>query len=238
MAIPAVSRPQRVGLTRQCVQSIKEYIAYNNVKPGDKLPSQQEWADLLGVSVLAVREAFQALQSTGLVDVQHGRGIFLRGPEDTDFITFLELTHSGDEHSLNEITEARAMLELAVLEGCIAQATPEDMAELEQLIQSMREDSSPAAGEPAAHREFHRVMLRACGNQLLMNIGMPLLNTFWVLSRRLGPGRSIVLSNASLADTHTGYLDAIKKRDKSRTRELVDDHLSGMCSRNRIFPFR
>ena len=234
--LPVVSRPHRTGLTRQCVHSIQEYIASHGVRPGDKLPSQQEWAQMLGVSVLVVREAFKALQTMGLVDIQHGRGIFLRSPEQIDFVDFLEITRSLQTLTLSEITEARAMLELAVLEGCIARASEDDIAELEAILQQMRENKAPVEGESAEHREFHRVMLRVSGNRLLMGLGMPLMNTFWALGKddlhRLAGHVSF-----DAYGLHKGYVEAIKSRDKSRVRELVDEHLIELCSKNHLFPF-
>jgi len=235
--IPVVPRPQRVGLTRQCVHSIQEYVASHNVHPGDKLPSQQEWAEMLGVSVLVVREALRALQTTGLVDIQHGRGVFLRGVEQIDFVDFLLITRSMQALTLNEITEARAMLEVAVLECCIARATGEDIADLDAILRQMRENAPALGVDPPGHREFHRIMLRASGNRLLMGIGMPLMNTFWALGKEELTQLTENALNFDALALHTAYLEAIRNRDLSHVHELVDEHLMGLCSKHRLFPF-
>ena len=94
----SITKPRRVNLTRQCLRSIRQYIAQNDLCPGDRLPSQQDWAEMLGVSALVVREAFQALQALGLVEIQHGRGIFVRGVEEADFLTLLAFDRSLERY--------------------------------------------------------------------------------------------------------------------------------------------
>jgi DNA-binding GntR family transcriptional regulator len=65
---------------------------------------------------------------------------------------------------------------------------------------------------------------------------MPLLNTFWALGNS---GRLQLPPEAMAVDmvaAHEAYLDAIQRRDFSRTRYLVDQHLLGLCSKLRVFP--
>jgi GntR family transcriptional repressor for pyruvate dehydrogenase complex len=232
-----VAKPQRINLTQQCLRSVQEYILSHGLRPGDKLPSQQEWAEMLGVSVLVVREALYALQALGLVEIQHGRGIFVRSLEETDFLDFLSSVRPLRNFGLEEVIEARAMLELAVLESCIARATPETIRELEGILDEMRK-APPLPGEDSPlHKHFHQVMLRATGDRMLSVLGLPLLNTFWELGNM---GRMHLTAKELSADMialHESYLDAIKRRDFSRTRQLVDQHLLGLCSKYHVFPF-
>jgi GntR family transcriptional repressor for pyruvate dehydrogenase complex len=118
-----LSKPQRNDLTRQCIASIQHYITVHHLQAGDKLPSLQQWAEMLEVSVAVVREAFRALEALGLVDIQHGRGIFVCSLEEVDFVDFLAHQRSLESFTLEEVIEARAMLELTVLETCIARCT-------------------------------------------------------------------------------------------------------------------
>ena len=146
-----------------------------------KLPSLQEWADMLEVSVVVVREAFRALQALGLVDIQHGRGIYVCSLDEMNFLGILSFRSSLDQFSLEEIIEARAMLELAILETCIARATPAMIAELEGIVDELRNNPPLAGIDSNLHKLFHQTMLKASGDRLLASIGMPLLNTFWSL---------------------------------------------------------
>ena len=232
-----IAKPQRADLTRQCVDSIQSYIDAHNLHAGDKLPSLQDWAEMLEVSMVVVREAFRALQALGLVDIQHGRGIFLASPEEDDFLDYLAFRHSLDRFTLQEVIEGRAMLELAVLEACIARADDKAIAELEAIIEEMRSDPPLAGQDSTDHKRFHQAMLKASGDRLLASIGMPLLNTFWILGNSGEIELPEDVMDIDMLACHIAYLDAIKRRDLSQTRELVDRHLFGLCSRYGIFPF-
>jgi len=231
-----VAKPQRVDLTRQCVSSIRTYIRSNSLSSGDRLPSLQEWADMLGVSVIVVREAFRALQALGLVEIQHGRGIFVCDLEEADFLEYLALQHSLDRFTMREIIEARAMLEFAVLEICISRASEAAIQELEAIMAELRKEPPLAGTDSAVHKHFHQAMLRASGDRLLASIGMPLLNTFWVLGNTGQMELPPEVREIDMVACHQAYLDAIKNRDFSQTRELVDRHLFGLCSSYGIFP--
>ncbi len=230
------TKPQRANLTRECVRSIRSYILANHLVAGDRLPSFQEWAELLEVSVLVVREAFRSLEALGFVDIQHGRGIFLRGAEQMDFLDFLSFNQPLDELTFKEVVEARAMLDLTVLELSIARASQEAIEELEVILQEMHRDPSMVAVDSPLHKRFHQIMLEATGNRLLISIGTPLLNTFWNLDR----GGVIILTEAAYSvdevEHHAAFLDAIRSRSLANTRELVDRHLFGSCSKYHIFP--
>lgn len=232
-----VAKPRRADLTRQCVESIQEYIKSHGITPGERLPSLQEWASMLEVSIAVVREAFRVLEALDVVDIQHGRGIFLASPEEMDFLGYLSLRHSLDHFSLQEVIEGRAMLELTVLETCIARATEEDIARLENDLDRLRRDPPPVGEDSPHHKRFHYTMLEICGDRLLLSLGVPLLNTFWALGNT---GRIALPGNVRQTGQvaiHEAYVDAIKRRDLSRTRELVDRHLLGLCSRYGVFPY-
>lgn len=232
-----ISKPQRVNLTRQCVRSIQHYVEANGLVAGDRLPSLQEWAEQLGVSIIVVREAFRTLEALGIVDIQHGRGLFLRDEEQSDFVDFLASRHALDQFTVQDVFEARAMLDLVVLEACIARADDAAVAELDRIVAQMVEDPELVAVGSPLHTRFHQVMLEAAGNHFLQSIGTPLLNTFWALDRS-GRVRFVGDDVAAMSEVnaHAAYVDAIKRRDFSHTRELVDQHLIGLCSQHGVFP--
>lgn len=232
-----IEKPKQVNLTRKCIQSIRSYIRVNHLKTGDKLPSFQEWAKLLGVSIIVIREAFRSLEALGYVDIQHGRGIFLHGADQIDFLDFISFTQPLDELSLKEVIETRAMLDLTVLELAIVRCDENAINEMAEILQLMYKDPSSIAAESSLHKRFHQILLESTKNNLLISIGTPLLNTFW----RLDQSGLIRLSDISYysideIDRHADLLDAIRNRNLANTRQLIDRHFLGACSKYHIFP--
>ena len=57
---------------------IRNYIYKNNLKAGDKLPTEMEMCEMLGVSRNVLREAIKSLEITGIVSSKPGVGIIIR----------------------------------------------------------------------------------------------------------------------------------------------------------------
>lgn len=66
---------------RQIVEAIKLRIARGDLAEGDKLPSIRELASQLKINTRTVVKAYETLNSTGLVVMQHGRGVFVTAPQ-------------------------------------------------------------------------------------------------------------------------------------------------------------
>lgn len=236
----AMRRPQRLSLTQQCAESMKQHIASNTLMSGDRLPTEQEWVEMLGVSRLVVREALQMLAGIGLIDIQQGRGTFVR--DTAQFSVFDQLTFGLDLQQLSytDVLEARAMLDLVVLELCMVRADDRALGDLEELLQQM--DEAGKAGEPAhaLHRQFHHRMLRAAGNPLIERIGIMLMDTFW----RMGDSipKLVFLSNKPISDhrqqidSHRMLIEAIRSRKVAQSRLLVAKHLPFQSGVSYVFP--
>ena len=58
-------------------QKLLKYIKTNNMKVGDRLPSENELSSMLGVSRLTLREAINTLKHVGVVYSVQGKGTFV-----------------------------------------------------------------------------------------------------------------------------------------------------------------
>ncbi|MDT3395230.1 GntR family transcriptional regulator [Streptomyces sp. B1866] len=59
---------------------IRRAIRAGELKPGDRLPSEERLAEKYGRSMPTLREALRTLRDEGLIEKQHGRGNFVRRP--------------------------------------------------------------------------------------------------------------------------------------------------------------
>lgn len=230
-------RPRRQSLTQQCVESMKHHILQRQLAPGDRLPTEQEWAEMLGVSRLVVRESLQVLAAIGLIEIQQGRGTFLRDMAETSL--FDQLTFGLDLHKLSytDVFEARAMLDLTVLELCMQRADQHAIAELEDLLHGMQAAADDRHSSEL-HRSFHRRMLHMAGNPLIERIGLLLMDTFWQIGDSMP---SLVYAppkhnDAHQIENHRSLLEAIKDRDLSQSRQLVARHLPVQPGGSYVFP--
>lgn len=217
---------------------MKGHVLRNQLQPGDRLPSEHEWVSMLGVSRLVVREALQLLAGSGLIDVQQGRGAFVR--EASAMSVFDQITFGLDlrQLSYDDVREARAMLDLTVVELCMLRADDAALAELEEILDLLRAAEERGEDAEDLHRAFHGRLLRAAGNPLIERIGTVLLDTFW----RIGDGMGNLEHRSRRDGGHRHYaghralLDAIRSRDLTGLREAVAQHLPTQAGVRYVYP--
>ena len=113
--------PQRAA---KIARQLTELIEIQNLGPGDRLPPERQLAEMLEVSRPSLREALHILQAQGLVQIRHGQGTFVQEP-----IVAQELRASmmATTHDLNELFDAREVLEVPASNWAAIKATKEDI---------------------------------------------------------------------------------------------------------------
>lgn len=231
-------RPRRHSLSRQCAESMKQYIARSGLGPGDRLPTEPEWGEMLGVSRLVVREALQALAGMGLIEIQQGRGAFVRDIAQISVFDQLTFGLNLDQLSYNDVIEARTMLDLAVIELCMLRANCGALDELATTVEQMEQAECIGASSEDLHRTFHRQLLRAAGNPLIERIGLALLDTCW----RIGEEAPNLTHPSAQpggyrhTESHRALLAAIRARDLARSRQIVAEHFPTQAGQIQIYP--
>ena len=72
------SKPfKKQTLAEKVADSIEESIVNGTLQGGDALPTEPEIAEQFGVSRAVVRDATRMLAAKGLVEAQHGKGVFV-----------------------------------------------------------------------------------------------------------------------------------------------------------------
>lgn len=68
---------QQRGRSHYVVEELKRAIEQQELKAGEKLPSNEALADMLGVGRSSIREGIKQLQALGLLNVRQGLGTFV-----------------------------------------------------------------------------------------------------------------------------------------------------------------
>ncbi|HWH12169.1 MAG TPA: FadR/GntR family transcriptional regulator [Solirubrobacteraceae bacterium] len=200
---------------------LREYAADSALRPGDRLPPERELARLLGVSRSSLRQALMVLRIDGLVDVQHGNGVYLlRSPTDTVPPLAAELRERDPE--LPSLGEVRNSLEALGAELAASRRTDDDLAGMVAGIRRMDEEVAAGQDGLAGDRIFHAAVLAAAHNPVLRDLlgsiqeGSARIATASL--RRAGqPARSLA--------AHRLILEAIVARDPELARRMMSVHL-------------
>jgi GntR family transcriptional repressor for pyruvate dehydrogenase complex len=133
----SVGRLDRETAAQQIVRRLTEAIAHGEFLAGEKLPPERELAASLGVSRPALREALQALSALRLVRVRHGDGIYITSLDAKLLVEPLQLVLSLNESAIEQIYQARVVLESAIAEEAAREITDEQVERLEGLLAEM-----------------------------------------------------------------------------------------------------
>src|SRR3954447_11912434 len=128
-------------MSEAIVDQIKTLIRTNRLRPGDRLPSERELCERMGVSRVTVREALRVLEAGGLVEIRVGAhgGAFVTTPTSdrvgasiTDLLTLSSV-------SAADVTEVRLVLEVGIIPLLCANADEEDFAALQAICDRQEE---------------------------------------------------------------------------------------------------
>ena len=159
---------RRIKLSDTVVEHIKSFILAGRRKPGDKLPSEREFAATLGVSRTAFREAVRSLSLMGLLDVRHGEGTFVSTPPASSFMKPLSPMLATSDIDLLELIEAGRIIEAKAVSLCALRASEEEIADVFALVDEMQVNISCLDCFNRLDRDFHIAISRGSHNSVLV----------------------------------------------------------------------
>jgi GntR family transcriptional repressor for pyruvate dehydrogenase complex len=221
--IRTTKKPSMVA--EQILSAIRE----GRYKKGDKLPSESEIAEAVGVSRSSVREAISALAIVGVLESKAGQGTYvLREPANTslegEVMNLLEKSESPFD-----VLEARKAFEVAILELVIARRTDEDIASLQSALSQMQRAFELRSHDELskANLSFHLCIGKASKNKTIEKELRQLLSvgeqSLWkeMISQSYSWEATVDLLIESW-QIHRGIFEAIRDKDKERAvREMT-----------------
>jgi len=192
------------------------------LKPGDKLPSERELAEMLQVSRSSIRDAIRGLELMGLVEPRQGAGTIVRGLSAESLLNPFANALKHRQELVSELLDFRKMLEPPLAARAATHASPEEISEMEEILQRQEERLSDGEAAIAEDAEFHYNIALASGNSVvlkLIDMVMDLLRDTRERSLQL-EGRP----QKSLAG-HRRILAAIKRHDAEAAKAAMRRHI-------------
>lgn len=152
-------------VSRRLEQFIREEL-----KPGDKLPSERELALSCKVSRSSIRDAIRRLELLGLVEPRQGAGTIVRDSSPDAMVNPLFSALMRKRQHIAELLDVRIMIEPAIAARAARHITPEQLDRMEGILR--RQGEKVARGEPAIEEdsEFHYTITMAANNSVLLHV--------------------------------------------------------------------
>lgn len=98
------------------VSEMRDMIREQNIRPGDRIPSERELAEKLAVGRSTIREALRSLELLGLIKTRRGEGTFLADPKKHRMVELLSTFILQDNKSQEDVRETMCIHETAAIQ--------------------------------------------------------------------------------------------------------------------------
>ena len=222
-------RPRRA--VDEIIEQIRGRIQSNELKPGEKLPSERELAAQLGVSRNTLREAIRMLEFSGLVTLKKGAagGASLTDSNSTALSQNLLDGIALRQYDASELIDVRLVLENYIVEQACARATEEEIDELEEIARASEVAETEVADYETRlglHMRFHHKLSEIAHNGVAETLTHPLLEITRRFHLSVGPTDGL-----ETHDTRRRLVAALRRRDADAAKQALAQHLAVLRSR-------
>ena len=219
----------RTSLVDTVVERIRGIIEQGGLASGDRLPTEAELGEQLGVSRTVVREAVSQLESLGLLTVQRGRGMFVGNWDSlSSGVKLVRSAIAIAPKELLQFTEFRQAIECYAARRAAASATPADLAELQALCEQIDNEGLDDLEAMKADFQFHRRLMAITGNQMMQEV-LGVLQEF-VLAAMVRTTPKPRDRDASRA-RHQAIVAAVRTGDPDVAERAMEAHMSQTARR-------
>lgn len=162
-------RKSRTKIYEAVAEQIQRRIL-EDLEPGDALPPERELVRMFGVSRSSVRDAIRKLELLGLVEPRQGAGTVVREPSSDVLSIPLTSVLLQKRKGISDLLDFRRMLEPPLARCAALHASPNQIAEMEQILQD--QESKVNAGKIAIDEDsqFHYCIALATKNSVAVSV--------------------------------------------------------------------
>lgn len=216
-------------LSSSVVHQIELLILRGILRPGERLPSERELADRMGVSRPSLRDAISNLQDRKLLTSKANSGIFVADVLGSAFSpSLVGLFASHDEAVFDYITFRRDLEGMAA-ERAATYGTETDLKVVQTVMDKMEAAHSKRNPDEESELdvEFHLAIIDASHNVVMLHMMRSMLQ---LLREGVFYNRAIMfkqrLNRDTLLDQHRAINNALQARDPAGSRAAVESHLT------------
>lgn len=215
-------RPHRpVSLVAETIDALQREVTSGTWAVGERIPTEAELVEQLGVGRGTVREAVRALTYSGILEVRRGYGTFVRSDTETSDALQRRLLQS-DHH---EVFEVRRALEVEAALLAAQRRTEEDLEAIENALERRTAAVSNLDVDEfiAADIAFHQAVVLASRNRVLTQLYAEFEPKLSADLRR----QCAALPEGALPDVdHRSIVAAIRAQDAEQAAHAALQYLS------------
>ncbi|MDC7288608.1 GntR family transcriptional regulator [Blautia schinkii] len=163
------------SVVQQVINALTEAMLNRELRPGDKIPTEAELAESMGVGRNSIREAIKILVYLGVLEIRRAEGTFVcEGFSESMIDPMIYGIILDKEDSYENLMELRELIEVGVMQLAMQKIQEEDLHILKDRLNRMEKeiDKGPDNVENAfwADNEFHNTISDMGKNPLVNKI--------------------------------------------------------------------
>lgn len=231
LAAAHIGEVPRVSLVDDIVERLMEYIVEQQLKPGDKLPSERLLTQSLGVSRFPLREALAQLQVLGIISVAHGKGAFVSkfsAPKLLRRLSPVLRTQAGVSSA--DMIEARIAFECQVAAIAASRRSTEIIERLEKDLTNMQREIHDRERFIEHDIDFHEAIAGATNNPIFVALVAILHDLIHTVQERFPDSLN---ARQNSLKYHQEILHALKAKDADMAAAKMKAHLEDIAEQLR-----
>ena len=196
--------PDRRSISEQVAHRILSMVKSGNLRPGDRLPTEQQMGLAFGISRPALREALKALSLMGILESRQGGRYSVTDLSPSRLIAPFNVMLSTNDFDVNEHFEARLVVDLELVRLCALRASGEHRARIMKHAIDGRAFYHDPVGFRLLDIEFHQSLNEGADNRMLSAMAQGLydvgLDVRRVASEMKGNIKKSVMQHIEIAE--------------------------------------
>lgn len=211
------------NLFERTVERLGSAIKHGAVQPGDRLPSERELAEMMGISRSTVRSAIQILVDGGFLVSKRGRGggTFVADAPPS-WSSRADENEPFDERSVQVFLEKRRVIECGLAEIAAEKRSEDDLTALRAMVGEMAELTDDFEAFRARDAQFHLKVAQISDNPELVRLSGEVQDMLASLLSYLPPSSEALLHSNQ---QHAELVSAVAKQDTVAARRTMNEHI-------------
>lgn len=216
-------------LSAAVVRQVEKLILRGILRPGERLPSERELSEQLGVSRPSLREAVAELQTRGLLESRASAGIFVTDVLGSAFSEALIGLFANHDEAVFDYLSFRRDMEGLAAERAAQHGTETDLKVIDTLMSKMElaHGKRNPSEEARLDADFHLAIIEASHNVIMLHM---MRSMYQLLREGVFYNRQIMFKQRNtreqLLDQHRAINAALQARDPAAARKAVESHLT------------
>jgi DNA-binding FadR family transcriptional regulator len=218
-------------MSEAIVEQIRGLIRSEQLRPGDRLPSERDLGERMGVSRVTIREAMRVLEAGGLIEIKVGArgGAIVTSPSSSKIGSGLADLISLSPLTAAEVTEARQVFEVGIIPLVVERATDDDVAELREMVAEHQAALKNGEYGMPMSAAFH-VRVAACTHNAAIEMLVHSFHGPLLMSLREAQVAAPLMGHRGTAE-HRDFVEAVARRDAAKAEEIMRVHLERTARR-------